>query len=373
MAIEGPLRELALSDVLQLLGLSRKTGELHVRREGEQHDVSVYLADGAVVGVRSSGRTRRLGELLLLAGKVTERQIAEALAEQSSQPIVPLGAILVESHGLSPDDISRQLRFQVEELVFDLARWADGYFRFEERPALSRGDISIRLSTDSLLMEAARRMDELAAIQHQHQHPDPVPCLGEVSAAGAPLDLQPLDWEILAAIDGERDLRQIAREVGRGELEVAKAVFSLVSDGVVALANRRTIEQSEPRSDVLGTIRKAIDDHRIEDAEALLRPLLANGASGEALFLAGRLDGRRGEWSSAADRLEEALRKDPLLDAAHAALGVAAVRAGRLDRSEEALRTTLRLLDTSSPGRRSLERLSRAVRELQAALNEVGE
>ncbi len=374
MAIEGPLRELALSDVLQLLGLSKKTGELHVRRDGEQHDSIVYLEEGAVVGVRSSGRTRRLGELLLLSGKVSERQIQSALDRQSGTPHTPLGAILVEMHGVAPEDVRRQLRFQVEELVFDLARWVEGYFRFEEGRPLERGELTVRLSTDSLLLEAARRVDELAAMQHQHQHPDPVPTLGEVSTAGAPLELEPLDWEILTAIDGERDLGEIAREIGRSELEVARAVFSLVSDGVVALANRRAaaeIPAGAHAADALAAVRRAIEMDRITEAEALLEPLLMNGASGEAFLLAGRLEGARGRWAQATDRLERAVERDPLLEDAHAALGLAALRAGRFDRAADALDTCLRLMDAGSPERFRLARLSRAVKELREALEEV--
>ncbi|CAN5831378.1 hypothetical protein BH23GEM6_BH23GEM6_16750 [soil metagenome] len=369
MALEGPLRELALTDVLQLLAQSRKTGELQVRREGEQQEAAVFLEDGAVVGISGSARTRRLGELLLLSGKVAERQIAAALEEQRGSPETPLGTILVTSHGVLAEDIRKQLRFQVEELVFDLARLADGYFRFEEHPPLVRGEITIRIAVDSLLLETARRMDELAAIQHQH--PDPVPRLLEVSPTGSPLDLDPVDWEILTAVDGQRDLGQIARELGRSELEVAKAVFSLVSEGVVALANRRGPSLRTADEDGLMAIERAIESQRYEEAEALLRTALANGASGEEVLLAGRLDAARGRWGSALERFQEAISRDPLLANAHAGLGVAAIRSGQLGLAEEALGTTLRLLGPTSSRRVRLERLARAVGELRAALQEV--
>jgi len=371
MALEGPLRELALTDVLQLLGQSRKTGALQVRREGEQQDAAVYLEDGAVVGISGSVRTRRLGELLLLSGKVAEWQIAAALEEQRGTPETPLGAILVTSHGVSAEDIRRQLRFQVEELIFDLARLTDGYFRFEEQPGTMRGEIAIRIAVDALLLETARRMDELAAMQHQNQHPDPVPCLVEVSPTGSPLDLDPVDWEILTAVDGTRDLGQIARELGRSELDVAKAVFALVSEGVVALANRRSPTLTVSDEDGLEAVERAIRAQRYEEAESLLQSTFASEASGEAILLAGRLASAQGRWSSAMERFEEAISRDPLLADAHAGLGLAAIRCGRMERAEEALGTTLRLMDSASSQRFRLQRLVRAVGELQAALQEV--
>lgn len=369
MAIEGPLRELALSDVLQLLALSRKTGELTVRRDGEGAPISVFLEHGAVVGAAAAGRSRRLGELLLLAGKVTERQVAAAAEEQRRSRGTLLGAVLVARYGVAADDVRRQLRFQVEELVFDLSRWSEGHFRFEERPPLDWGPVTIRLATESLLMESARRVDELAAIQREHTAADPVPRLANQPGAGAPLDLQPLDWEVLAAVDGERDLREIARELGRGEFEVAKSVFSLVSDGVLALAKRRA-ERGEAARDELGPAAAALREGRAEDAERLIAPSLANGASGAAFLLAGRVAGARGRWGEALARLEQAVAADPLLAPAHCALGVAAVRSGDLARAEEALRTCLRLPEPAGE-RESIERLARAVAELRASLAEV--
>ena len=49
MAIEGPLRELGIHDVFQLLDLSRKTGVLRVSSELRHNAGSVYFHDGAVI------------------------------------------------------------------------------------------------------------------------------------------------------------------------------------------------------------------------------------------------------------------------------------------------------------------------------------
>ena len=59
MAIEGPLRELALSDVFQLLDLSRKTGVLTIRNEIKGRPVQTYLRpDRKWIGERRD-RARR--------------------------------------------------------------------------------------------------------------------------------------------------------------------------------------------------------------------------------------------------------------------------------------------------------------------------
>ena len=49
MAIEGPLRELGIHDVFQLLDLSRKTGTLAVTSELRDNEGTVHFRNGRVV------------------------------------------------------------------------------------------------------------------------------------------------------------------------------------------------------------------------------------------------------------------------------------------------------------------------------------
>jgi len=49
MPIEGPLKELGIHDVFQLLDLSRKTGSLRVTSELRHNSGTVYFENGAIV------------------------------------------------------------------------------------------------------------------------------------------------------------------------------------------------------------------------------------------------------------------------------------------------------------------------------------
>ena len=72
MAIEGPLKELSIHDVCQLLDLSRKTGILRVTSELRQNAGTVFYEEGVVVGAEIRSNPHPLGRLLYAAGKVTE-------------------------------------------------------------------------------------------------------------------------------------------------------------------------------------------------------------------------------------------------------------------------------------------------------------
>ena len=72
MAIEGPLRELGIHDVFQLLDLSRKTGVLRVNSELRHNAGTLYFEAGAIIFAEIRSNPHPLGAALLRAGKITE-------------------------------------------------------------------------------------------------------------------------------------------------------------------------------------------------------------------------------------------------------------------------------------------------------------
>ena len=139
--------------------------------------------------------------------------------------------------------------------MFELMAWHEGFFSFEER---SRDEIAvdarITVSTESLLMEGARRIDEWSRIADIVPNLDVVPELAPVDAereasGGAMLDLLPHEWQVLTMIDGDRDLRGIAAALGRDEFEIAKIAYGLATTGVIV------IDIAKPRADAAAGVR----------------------------------------------------------------------------------------------------------------------
>src|SRR4051812_28140742 len=159
MAIEGPLRELALSDVFQLLDLSRKTGVLTITHESRHRPAVVRFDRGAVTGAELGEMHERIGHLLLRAGKVTERDINQARRGQEQSPGRPLGEVLVDEGAVHVDEVKRQLRCQIEEEIDAMIQRKDGHFLYEERASGNNDSVKLREPPESLLMEAARRVD----------------------------------------------------------------------------------------------------------------------------------------------------------------------------------------------------------------------
>ena len=171
MAIEGPLRELGIHDVFQLLDLSRKTGTLRVYSPERNNEGSVYFDAGTIVAATMKSNPHLLGTILERSGKATPADLARATAMQRAGDKRRVGEILV-AHGIvTPRDIDRFMRLQIETVVFDLMSWSEGFFSFtEEPPRPIRKDIAVRVSTESLLMEvlcASHRTAECMELARQ--------------------------------------------------------------------------------------------------------------------------------------------------------------------------------------------------------------
>jgi hypothetical protein len=379
MAIEGPLRELALSDVFQLLDLSRKTGVLTITHESRQRPAVVRFDRGAVTGAELGEAQERIGHLLLRAGKVTEGGVAQARRVQESAPGRPLGEILVEQGAANADDVRLQLRFQIEEAVYALIQWKDGYFRFEEAPATHNGGgVSVRVPTESLLMEAARRVDEWSTLEPKIPHMGVIPALVQDSSESPALDLHPSEWEVLAEIDGLRTLKEIATALGRSEFTVAKIVYGLVTTGVVEILEERAegpaAPMERPLRDALGEARLALADGQADRARRILDDLSRGHPDRPEVWLAlAEAQRRLGRWGEAVVALARAAALDPLAAATHYYLGFASAHTGDFHRAREAWATYLRLEDDDAARRQNAADAMDAADRLLAVMDREAE
>jgi hypothetical protein len=179
-----------------------------------------------------------LGALLKKAGKVSERELEAASTAQSEGDTRLLGEILVAHGAVTRRDVDRYMRMQIESVVFDLFSWNEGTFSFADGTDDDvKMDAAVRVSIESLLMEGARRIDEWSRMKDRIPSADVIPMLAEPrDESESYIDLRPAEWEVLALIDGDHSLRDIASELAVSEFEVAKTVYGMLSTELIEVA-----------------------------------------------------------------------------------------------------------------------------------------
>jgi uncharacterized protein DUF4388/tetratricopeptide repeat protein len=366
MAIEGPLRELGIHDVFQLLDLSRKTGALRVTSELRHNDGTIYFDNGVVVSAEIRSNPHPLGALLLRTGKITEADLERARDMQERQRDKRrLGEILVALGVITQREVERQIHFQIEEVVFEVMSWNEGYFSFNEQPESKvPTEVSVRIPVEALLMEGARRIDEWSRIENRIPHVGVVPSLAPPpESGGGELDLLPPEWEVLALVDGHRSVRALATELGRSDFEVAKTLFGLESAGVIVLMDPGNAKRprggggaagagegggaggvgeeggasaSGAVAELVAKAEQALHAKDLDAARAAAEQAGSMQAHDATIHvLLGRIHLAQGRGSTAAEELRRALRLDPQLAAAHRQLGYALVSMGRFAEAVE--------------------------------------
>ena len=217
----------ALWDLIGLVGQGNWDGELVV--VDEEHQRSIFFERGTVVGAQSSADRERIGEVLYRYGALNEAQIDIVAAAVS--PKVRFGEAAVGLGFLSQDKLFQFIGKQTEEIVYAVMLVAVGAFYFLEHFDPSRLPNRLNLTVQSLLMEGARRMDEMSCFRARIPSDFHVPA----HVPGTGLDEDHEHWDVYMAVDGNRSVEELGRAIGQGEFETTRTLFQLVQSGVVVV------------------------------------------------------------------------------------------------------------------------------------------
>lgn len=272
MAFKGDLSTISLSDLFQTLTASQKEGTLTVN-DGETRKVIFFGKQGVRLLTSGKRRGMHLGEMLVRAQKVTREQMDAVLAIQKESK-KRLGDILAEQGIVKQEAIDRLVRTQIEEEIFDIFRWKKAAFEFADGPAPEElsDPHATRLNFDvnSLLMEAARRLDEWEIIKKAIPDRKASYCITESGVAfispGAPPpkeDEDPNQRVVLPSISTMRNVDEVIETCPCSEFETLKALGGLVAAGHVRLATVADFKAIAAQAKASGDSATALKAYRL--------------------------------------------------------------------------------------------------------------
>ena len=330
MAIKGSLAEASLADVVQLLALGFKTGCLSITDRSRFGQI--YFDRGRVSFARIVNRRDRLGDLLVHQGRITQEQLNEVIATQARAPERRVGELLVERGFIDAATLDRTINEQIEEAILHLFTWTQGSFFFEAGAHPESGEMTVSLNAESLLLEAARRIDEWSLIEKKIPSLDLVFDVDRERLAAAGIELTPEQRSVVLLADGSRSVSELVEDAGMSEFDVGKALFGLLQAGFATRVGKRTENATKAR-----------------DAERAERYNL-----GMAFF-------RTGMLTDAAQELHRVLELAPGDPAARFHLALIALRERRY---RDAVRELMSLVEDHGPDYPSFMNLSVALRSL---------
>lgn len=229
------LRESALPEMLFTIDRFQVPGVIEVEREGVLK--RVFIRDGNVVHANSSDLADSLGAFLERIGKLSSEQYRATMAVRASAPEKRYGEILIESGLISPAEIQRAIRKQIESIVWGLFYWTEGELRFKIGGFSEASSIRIQLPMRQVIHEGIKRAPNAKALVPRLGRKETVfePCykLDDLIEVG----LDDNEFELLKLVDGQRTLYEICTQGPFPAADNAKVMYAFY---VLRLVRRQT-------------------------------------------------------------------------------------------------------------------------------------
>jgi hypothetical protein len=265
--LAGDLSAFPIADFVAFVHQSRLSGVLTVAAGGAERTVA--FKDGEVRGASSTAPGERIGEVAVRLGFATEAQVAAA-----TQGGRAVGKGLVELGHVNENDLWRCLHEQVAAVFHAILLSPAGTFFLVDEDEGDRVGAPLAVSTQSLLMDGIRRIDEMSLFRARIPGPQAYLRRREPRRV---VTLQPLEHTLLGLVDGRRTVAAIATAAHLNEFDATKILYHLAEAGYVEAVG-------EPAASVdpaarLGAVASGMNE--------LLRAVLAAiPAPGRTAFLA---------------------------------------------------------------------------------------
>ncbi len=168
MSLEGNLTDFTLPDLFQLLGLGKRTGCLKIERKNKTGNI--YFDEGMIVYARTDG-------------------------------------------------------IRNENAVYEMFSWQEGEFEFliNEKPPQK----PVNLDWQNIILEAARRVDEITEIKKSIPDYDAIlQLVDEENSNIDKINLGNEDLKLLSLINGKRTVNEVIKKSGMDKIEASKKLVS---------------------------------------------------------------------------------------------------------------------------------------------------
>jgi len=226
--LQGRLGNFLISDLLQMIQLSGKTGTLTLLQGWNSR--SITFEQGRITYVSSGSKLPGQFDLLVRTGRLTRHQVEQFRQRRPGRSDEQMIDELIERKLLERAAVDRCNEQLLESAIYTLFLWRHCAFTFKAGDVDKRNGVVVSVDGNHLIIEGTRRVDEWIEIS-------PV-----VSSVFMIFRKRPhlVDKEVpehlqtvYGSVDGQRDVTAIARNVGLSQFDASRALYELASEKFV--------------------------------------------------------------------------------------------------------------------------------------------
>ncbi len=248
--LAGCLGEMVAGDLLSFLNVFCKTGVLHFSLAGGTKEI--FFQQGEIIMAASSFPEDDVGEILYELGKVSRETLENA--RNFATGFSTLGKALVDQEIISAKDLWQATRYQVEKITFSLFEFTEGGFSFLIKPLEEEEVLKLSMSTQNLIMEGLRRVDEKSLFMRTIKSMDAL----VVFINGKP-GLSSTEEAMLEDIKSHKhSVRGVVRKSGAGEFDGLRSLYQLVQKGAAKIEMPEVVVPEGEFGDLLSIFNGAL-------------------------------------------------------------------------------------------------------------------
>lgn len=185
----------------------------------------VYLRAGYIIHASSTDRADSLGAHLL-ERKSVRGEIIDELATERRHSNKRLGVMLLERGLLSPAQVLRAIREQIEAIVWSLFFWQEGEVTFGAGELKAGDMVQIQLPIRQCIIQGIRQAPDAKLMVSRLGQKETVlePCYEIEDLVETGLDVG--DFKLLQSVDGKKTLYELCSEGSKPAAEIAKMLYA---------------------------------------------------------------------------------------------------------------------------------------------------
>jgi hypothetical protein len=226
LVLAGDLSAVPIGDFVAFVHQSKLSGTMTVSAAGVERTLS--FREGEVRSALSTAPGERLGDVAVRLGFATPAQVERAVAAGGQ-----VGRALVDQGAISAKDLWRCFHEQVAAVFHAILLLHAGVFVVLDEDPAEHAGTPLSVSTQSLLMDGIRRIDELSLFRGRI--PDAAAVLRRRDPIRA-VTLKGPEQALLALVDGRRTVAEIAAAAHLSEFDATKVLYHLAEAGYVDAA-----------------------------------------------------------------------------------------------------------------------------------------
>lgn len=236
MEMQGSIQEFSVPEILQFLSLHEADGVLRLRAGREV--VHFGMKNGKITDATYRGKETfySIDEYIQRTGMISSEKLEEYRKKAKELDISTLDYLIQEGI-FEEEEFERIISFKIQEIIDEVLTWDDGNYSFEAGKSLYKeSGYSVRLDSNSLVMEGMRRIDEWPQIKSVI--PDSNYSLSLKGEPHIDVEMGKDEETVLDKFEEGITVEELVKVSGLGKFQTYNSVYKLIELGVLEITEK---------------------------------------------------------------------------------------------------------------------------------------